>query len=218
MKISAFTKTYEKKVVLHFPDFELGKGKITAVIGSNGSGKSTLAKVLAGIEPSDQKNHPMSNGSVGYLPQKSYGFHMSVQANLMLNKQDKELASRRMDALKINDLAKKRADRLSGGETARMALARLLMGTYDLLILDEPTAAMDRESTLLAEELIKEYVKETGCAVLLITHSLQQARRIADEAIYLHAGELLEAGTVDQILYHPSRPETVQFLEFYGFV
>ena len=158
MKISAFTKTYEKKVVLHFPDFELVKGKITAVIGSNGSGKSTLAKVLAGIEPSDQKNHPLADGSVGYLPQKSYGFHMSVYANLMLNKHDKELASRRMDALKINDLAKKRADRLSGGETARMALARLLMGTYDLLILDEPTAAMDRESTLLAEELIKEDV------------------------------------------------------------
>lgn len=217
MKISAFTKTYGSKIALKFPDYELSKGKIVAVIGGNGSGKSTLAKVLAGTEPSDRKSRPLTQVSIGYLPQKSYGFHMSVKANLLLNGRNEELAVRRMNALKISDLAKKRADKLSGGETARMSLARLLMGTYDLIILDEPTAAMDRESTLLAEQLIKEYVQETGCAVLLVTHSLQQARRMADEAIYLHAGELLESGSSDKVLYHPSCPETVQFLEFYGF-
>ena len=217
MKIAAFTKTYGKKMVLRFPACELPQGRIVAVIGANGSGKSTLAKVLSGIEPSDQRVRPLMGVSLGYLPQKSYGFHMSLRANLLLNGGDKALAARRMDALKIRDLEKARADRLSGGETARMALARLLMRPYDLVILDEPTAAMDRESTLLAEQLVQDYVGETGCTVLLVTHSLQQARRMAQEVLFLYNGTLVERGPIAQVLHHPEREETRQFLEFYGF-
>ena len=217
MKIGAFTKTYGKRTVLRFPDFQLPEGGIVAVIGANGSGKSTLAKVLAGIEPSDQRVRPLPGVSIGYLPQKSYGFHMSLRANLLLNGGDKALAARRMEVLKIGDLAKARADRLSGGETARMALARLLMGRYDLIVLDEPTAAMDRESTLLAEKLLQDYVQETGCTVLLATHSLQQARRVAREVIFLCGGALAESGPLSKVLYHPDRLETRQFLDFYGF-
>ena len=98
-----------------------------------------------------------------------------------------------------------------------MALARLLMRAYDLVILDEPTAAMDRESTLLAEKLVREYVQETNCALLLVTHSLQQARRIADEVLFLSGGALMEKGPVQKILFDPDQPQTRQFLEFYGF-
>ena len=105
---------------------------------------------------------------------------------------------------------------LSGGETARMALVRLMMRSYDLVILDEPTAAMDMETTLLSEKLIAAYVRETGCALILVTHSLQQARRIADEVWYFHKGALLETGTKEQVLDTPERAETKQFLEFYG--
>jgi ABC-type Mn2+/Zn2+ transport system ATPase subunit len=217
MKIAAFTKTYGKKTVLRFPTCDLPQGRIVAVIGANGSGKSTLARVLSGIEPSDQRVRPLMGVSLGYLPQKSYGFHMSLRANLLLNGSDKALAARRMDALKIRDLEKARADRLSGGETARMALARLLMRPYDLVILDEPTAAMDRESTLLAEQLVQDYVGETGCTVLLVTHSLQQARRMAQEVLFLYNGTLVERGPIAQVLHHPEREETRQFLEFYGF-
>ena len=121
-----------------------------------------------------------------------------------------------MDALQLGHLADKRADRLSGGETARMALARLMMKSFDLIILDEPTAAMDMETTFLSEKLMLDYVRETGCTMILVTHSLQQARRMADEVLYFHQGQLLEAGPKKVLLYHPSRPETMQFLEFYG--
>ena len=68
---------------------------------------------------------------------------------------------------------------VSSGETAKMALARLLMRDYELLILDEPTAAMDVESALAAEALLSDYCRDTGAGILLVTHSLQQARRIA---------------------------------------
>ena len=217
MKLEAFSKTYGNSTVLRFPGYSIEPGRVCAVIGANGSGKSTLAKVIAGVERPDGKHRLSSIGQIGYLPQKCYAFRMRLIKNLLLNGKDRSRANRLMDALQISHLANKRANRLSGGETMRMALARLLMNSYDLVILDEPTAAMDMESTSLAESLIRDYVKETGCALLLVTHSLQQARRIADEAIYLDRGELIESGPVSKILYCPEKDQTRRFLTFYGF-
>ena len=217
MKISHFTKTYGSRRVLDVPELELKKGGIYAVIGANGSGKSTMAKILAGILPSDSGEAPIEkNVSVGYMPQKSYAFRMSAEKNILLRGGDEKRAKELMGRLGIQSLAKNRADRLSGGETARMALARLMMGSYDLVILDEPTAAMDMESTALSEELIRDYRTETGCTLLLVTHSLRQARRLGDEAIFLHGGEIWEQGPVEKVLFSPEREETAKFLDFYG--
>lgn len=216
MKIEAFEKTYDGVKVLDFPGMELEKGKIYAVIGANGSGKSTFAKILAQILPGDKIGKFTGTATVGYMPQKNYAFRMTVKKNILLNGADASHATALMEALQLQHLENKRADRLSGGETARMALARLMMGIYDLVILDEPTAAMDMETTLLAEKLITSYVKETGCALILVTHSIQQARRIADEVLYFHKGSLLETGSKEQILNAPAQEETKRFLEFYG--
>lgn len=232
MNISAFSKTYDKRRVLDFPGMELQPGKIYGIIGSNGSGKSTFAKILAGILNADPKKSPGSGLanliglssenpfsdriSVGYMPQKNYAFRMSTKSNILLGNQDVHKADRLIKSLQLEALADKRADRLSGGETARMALARLMMKKFDLLILDEPTAAMDMETTFLAETLIMDYTKENNTTLLLVTHSLQQARRMADEVLFFHKGQLLEAGPKETLLYHPCKPETRQFLEFYG--
>ena len=216
MKIAPFSKTYEGRTVLDFPGLELEPGRIYAVIGANGSGKSTLAKVLAGVIGPDRRGKLLSGGTVGYMPQKNYAFRMSLKSNLLLNGSDEAWAQKLMEALRLSPLARKRADKLSGGETARMALARLMMKGYELVLLDEPTAAMDMESTLLSEKLIEGYVKETGCALILVTHSLQQARRIADNIWYFHAGALLEHGPAETVLNAPKFRETRQFLDFYG--
>lgn len=216
MNIAAFSKTYEGRKVLDFPGMELQPGKIYAVIGANGSGKSTFAKILSGILPADKKGKHVSGGTVGYMPQKNYAYRMTTRKNILLNGKDEARANRLMDAIQLRELENKRADKLSGGETARMALVRLMMKSYDLVLLDEPTAAMDMETTLLSEKLIVEYVRETGCALILVTHSLQQARRIADEVWYFHKGLLLETGSKEQVLNSPERAETKQFLEFYG--
>ena len=235
MNISSFSKTYNGQTVLTVPELTLMPGRIYSIIGSNGSGKSTFAKILAGVLKADGRIHPiirvMSDAdtesdtlpvfsktitSVVYMPQKNYGFRMSTRKNILLGNPDSSRADRLMDALQLGHLADKRADRLSGGETARMALARLMMKSFDLIILDEPTAAMDMETTFLSEKLMLDYVRETGCTMILVTHSLQQARRMADEVLYFHQGQLLEAGPKKVLLYHPSRPETMQFLEFYG--
>ena len=75
---------------------------------------------------------------------------------------------------------------------------------------------MDMESTLAAEELIRETCHETGCAVLLITHSISQARRIADRVLVLQQGELIEQGECQAVLSAPGKEETRRFLDFYG--
>ena len=216
MKTTALTKTYAGRAVLSLPELELPQGCITAVIGPNGSGKSTLAKILAGIERTDEKRPILPGVSVGYLPQKSFPFRMSTEKNILQNGNDPERARALMKELGIGSLAGQSAKKLSGGETARMALCRILMRPYELLILDEPTAAMDMESTLAAEGLIRKYCAETGCAVLLITHSIGQARRLSDQLLFLQGGKLIERGQTAQLLSAPRCEETKRFLEFYG--
>ncbi|MBR6800170.1 MAG: ABC transporter ATP-binding protein [Eubacteriaceae bacterium] len=216
IKIPPLKKTYSSRTVLDFPGTDLEKGRIYAVIGSNGSGKSTFAKILSGMIKDDDKQKLFKDIAVGYMPQRNYSFRMSVVRNILLGGKDPSLANELMERLKISHLKDKRAKSLSGGETARMALARLMMGKYDIVILDEPTSAMDMESSLLTEELIKEYVKNTNCALILITHSLQQAKRIADDVLFFHKGSLLEYGSAEKVLYEPENAETKKFLEFYG--
>ena len=201
MKLMPFSKTYDGVTVLDFPGLELEPGKIYGVIGANGSGKSTFAKILAGVLDADGREQRSNAPSIGYMPQKNYAFRMSVAANLLLNGSDKARAEELLDALQLRHLEAKRADRLSGGETARMALARLMMNRYALVILDEPTAAMDMETTVLAEKRMADYVRETGCALILVTHSLQQARRLADEVLFFHEGRLLESGAKEELLH-----------------
>lgn len=215
MNLQPFSKTYDGRRVLDFPGLTLESGKLYAVIGANGSGKSTFVRILAGVLPGDRRGG-RPDASVGYMPQKNFAFRLSARANLLLNGKDAQRADRLLEAFQLSALANKRADRLSGGETARMALARLMMGRYDLVLLDEPTAPMDMETTAIAEQQIAAYVRETGCTLLLVTHSLQQARRLADGVLYFHKGELLEFGPAEQVLNHPKQAETAQFLHFFG--
>lgn len=213
MKIKPLSKTYGERRVLSTPEFELRPGSICALIGANGSGKSTLAKILAGVISADGGASAFEKTpDMAYMPQKSFAFRMSVEKNLRLGGGDAAMAEK----LGLAHLAKKSAKSLSGGELARLALGRVLAGEHELLILDEPSASMDMESTLLAEELIRSYAAEHNAAVLLVTHSLAQARRMADEAMFLKDGLLIERGPAERILKKPEKEETKRFLEFYG--
>ncbi len=221
MRLLPFTKTYQGKTVLDFPGMELPAGQVCAVIGANGGGKSTLAKIVSGALPPDGGGAVLDGPCrVGYMPQHSYPFRMTVRRNLLLNADGGADSRRRaeelLERLEIGHLADRQAHRLSGGETARMALARLLMRDYGLLVLDEPTAAMDIQSTALAEELVTQYRARTGCAVLWVTHSLGQARRVADSALFLYRGQAAEQGPAAKLLTDPETAQLRQFLEFYG--
>ena len=190
MKTNAIRKTYKGRLVLDMPSLGLEGGKVYSVVGANGSGKSTFAKILAGITDADEGEGALTD--VGYMAQKSYAFNMSLEKNILINGEDKERCKKLMEALNISHLASNKAKTLSGGETAKMALARIMMKDYKVLILDEPTAAMDRESVSFAEELIKEYCKETQCVTILITHSLEQAKRMSGEIIEIDYGKIVK--------------------------
>lgn len=220
--VSPFTKSYHARTVLNFPAFSFEPSHIYAVIGSNGSGKSTFARVLAGIEKADSATRPLSSSvNIGYLPQKPYAFHMTLRKNILLNKEknssgNETRAEELIRAFELTALAEKNGSSLSGGETARMALARLMMKEYSLLILDEPTAAIDMNNTLRAEQVIREYTHRTKAAVLLITHSLKQALRLSDTVLYLENGNLIEQGGTASVLNEPSTVELRRFLDFYS--
>lgn len=221
--INSFAKTYQQKKVLDFPGYSFGPGKIHAIIGANGSGKTTFARIVTGTLRADNHTLPYSDriSSIGYLPQKPYAFCMSLYKNLILNSsgdksKDIEKAEELMTGLNLESLRNKNANILSGGEKAKMALARLLMKEYPLMILDEPTASMDINSTLCAESLIRNYCDSLNASVILITHSIRQAHRIADEVLFFKEGQLLEYGPAGDMLSHPREAATREFLEFYG--
>ncbi len=216
MKINAISKTYESRRVLSLPSFELRPGEICALIGANGSGKSSLAKIVAGVLSADSGVKPLdAKTDIGYMPQKSYAFRMNTLRNLRMGGGSESDALAMLEKLGIAHLAKSPAKKLSGGETARMALGRVLMDRHELVILDEPTASMDMESTALSEALIVDYCRATGAAVLWVTHSLAQARRVADKAMFLRRGEMVEFGSAEKVLNTPEREETREFLKFY---
>lgn len=203
----------------------LESGKTYAVVGANGSGKSTFAKAVAGIIPSDQKLRILTQKEegqkirIGYLPQKPYAFRMSVKRNLLLNRGKQKDARKKgemyIKKMGLEQVARSNAKNLSGGENAKMALARLLIQDYDILILDEPTAAMDIHSARCTEEILKQYQQDTGCCMIVVTHSLKQADRMVDMVCFFKEGSMIEYGKADQVLHQPQKQETRDFLDFY---
>lgn len=215
MNLPPITKTYGGRRVLDLPALELADGAIHAVIGANGSGKSTLARILAGVIKPDQGSFPCV-GQTGYMPQRSYSFRMSVVRNLQLTGAGRDRAMAQLETFGLAGLARQNAKGLSGGETARLALARVLMEEHPLLILDEPTAAMDVAAAIRSEEILLEYQARTRCTVVLVTHSMTQARRMAGQVLFLKDGHLAEQGETGQVLSHPRCADTRAFLDFYA--
>ena len=217
MRTNAFSKTYGNRTVLRVGPVELEPGRIHVLVGANGSGKSTFARILAGIETADNREKPfVGDVRTGYLPQKPYAFRMSLERNLRIASGEPEREEELIRLLKLEPVRRTAANRLSGGETARMALARSLMKPCDLLILDEPSASMDMESTILSEESILAYREKTGAAILLITHSLRQAGRMGENLLFFREGELRESGPCAECLTHPKTEDLRRFLDFYG--
>lgn len=216
MNTPAMQKTYRGRTVLDVPALTLEPGRVYAVIGGNGSGKTTLCRLLCGALDADAGRVRLPV-TVGYLPQKSCTFALTVRRNLLLTADDAPRAEALLSELGLASLQNSAAHRLSGGETARMALARVLMRDVQLLLLDEPTAAMDTESTLAAERLVAAYVRRTRACVLLVTHSPAQAERLAGETLFLDKGLLVERGATLELLRQPGDARTQRFLAFNGY-
>lgn len=212
---------FSGRVVLEIPVLQFVPGRRYGLIGENGSGKTTLIRMLAGTsKPNCGTIKGLEGKAVGYLPQSPYAFSFSVLENVTLalegHSDAEALAQNALIAVGMESLVKARGDRLSGGEAQRMALARVLVREYDVLLLDEPTSSTDVRSMDLIELTLKEYVQKTQCTLIFSTHSPAQALRLGDEVLYLEKGKLVEQGDAEALFKSPKDERTRAFLRHWS--
>lgn len=222
LTVNKVKKYAGKRCIVDVPNLTIVKNERVALIGANGSGKTTLLRILAGTVEADEGKVTIESPGISpyYMPQISFGFAMSVLNNLKtslpkgMSKEEKQKAI--SDTLKLLDLealAKKRGSRLSGGETQRMALARLLITPKKLLLLDEPSSAADIKGIDLIETALLKFCKTNGTTLVMATHSPKQALNIATRVVLLQGGEIAESGAPEELLKNPQTEWGKQFME-----
>ncbi len=195
IEIKNLKKQYGERTVLDIPYLKIKKGERVILTGHNGSGKSTLLKILGGII-SDFEGQVNITGEVYYMPQQCVPFNKSVRKNIIYslkkNENKNEICDEILEKLNLKALENKNAKTLSGGECQRLCLGRVIANKGEILILDEPASAADSESTRLIEKVIENYQKETGCTLIITTHSKSQAERLKGRPIELLDGKQVE--------------------------
>jgi ABC-type sulfate/molybdate transport systems ATPase subunit len=220
--IKSVKKYAKERPILNIEQLTVEDGERVVIIGANGSGKTTLLRIMAGVLPPDEGNIEYSGACKlpYYMPQHSFGFSMSVQNNLLtampktMSKAEKQTAANDiLQAFDLEPLAKKRGSRLSGGETQRMALARLLITPKSLLILDEPASAADIGGIDLIESVLLDFCGKHNTTLIMATHSPKQALNISTKVILLQNGEITESGSPDELLKNPQTEFGKRFIE-----
>ena len=229
-------KRYGANTVLERVSLSVEAGDIIAIIGRSGSGKSTLLRCINGLEPiqagrivfdGETVNDPATNlrklrQRVGIVFQSYNLFpHLSVAANITLAPRvvkgmdrdaSRELASRALARVGLLDKIDAYPDQLSGGQQQRVAIARSLAMQPQLMLFDEITSALDPE---LTGEVLKvlEQVARDGMTMLLVTHEIGFARRVAMRLVFMDKGRIAEQGPVGDVLAKPRTPELAAFLD-----
>jgi len=178
-------------VILASIDLAIAPGEIVTIIGPNGSGKSTLVRALIGLEPATTGRVERSPGlRIGYVPQRlkvEAGLPMTVRRFLSLpNRVSDAAASGALSQTGVAGLEQRQLARLSGGQFQRVLLARALLSAPQILILDEPTQGLDQPGIAAFYRLLAELRRETGVAVLLVSHDLHVVMGASDRVICLN--------------------------------
>jgi iron complex transport system ATP-binding protein len=210
------------KLVLQDFTFSASQGSVHALCGPNGAGKSTALKALAGLLPSDGAievlGRPLAQWSrreraqrLAYVPQQSL-----LQSGIAVREvvaqgryahdpawpgryQRQPAVERALAATDVHELAERRWNQLSGGEQRRVLLARALATEAPIILLDEPTAALDVAHALRFLDLLHSLTRDGRCIVVVL-HDLEQVRRYADHALVLHHGRTLASGLTSQVI------------------
>ena len=208
-------------------DAVLRPGLVTAVVGHNGAGKSTLAQVIAGTLRVDSGTviigERVVDDAATFVPARRRGVamvsqapriftHMSVAANVAFplrvrgvgRAEARAAALEQLRAVGIADLAHKRASDLSGGQAARVAIARALVFHPEVLILDEPTAALDVEATAQVSAVLRERLSGAGITTLLVSHDIAEVLSLASHMIVMGEGRIVEEGEPARVLASPA--------------
>ena len=234
VEVEAVRKRFGAVSVLEGVSFQVRRGSVVAIIGRSGSGKSTALRCINRLETIDEGGirvcgHDVTSPKldvnrlhrdVGIVFQSYNLFpHLTAEENVMLaprlvlklpRAQQRELAGRVLSQVGLADKAQSYPSQLSGGQQQRVAIARSLAMTPQLMLFDEITSALDPE---LTGEVLKviEGLARNGMSMILITHEMAFARKVADHLIFMHRGKVWEEGPA-AVLDAPNTEELRQFL------
>lgn len=206
LHIRNLKKEYHKKVVVDIADMHIKSGEILGLTGPNGSGKTTFMRILAGLENADDGDIKYDLSALNketfkrmtYVSPNPYLMDTTVFNNiaypLKIRKYNNTEIQRRvnlvLDEFGIQELKEKSAKELSSGEGQRVALARALVFEPDLILLDEPTANIDKETVPVIERVLLKHNKESGMTIIIATHDVNQPLRLCKKIIKFESGIL----------------------------
>jgi putative ABC transport system ATP-binding protein len=196
-------------------DCWIPRGAVTALLGPSGAGKTLLLRLLNRFEEPDQGQILLDGvplpefdvlalrRRVGLVGQRPVALTATVADEVRVGRSDLD-QSELMELLRVvrlTDLDLQRSTAgLSGGELQRLSLARALAVEPEVLLLDEPTSALDAEAAAAVDEIIGSLV-DRGCAVVVVSHDLNRVRRLADHAVVLRAGRVVQQGSPESLAY-----------------
>jgi ABC-2 type transport system ATP-binding protein len=205
LSASGLTKRYGERVALREVSFSAAPGELVAVIGPNGAGKTTLLSILAGIQRPDAGEVTRPPREIGWVPQQPAVYSkLSVAENLRLFARLEKVAdpsaavTRMLDQTGLAERADDELGKLSGGNRQRVNIAIGLLAEPPVLLLDEPSSSLDPRQRARLWEFVGGQAAH-GTAVIFSTHDVQEAERYADRVLVLADGELLFAGTAQEL-------------------
>ncbi|PWR02264.1 ABC transporter ATP-binding protein [Meridianimarinicoccus roseus] len=223
LSVRDLTLRFGETTVLDGLNFDLGSAGCTMIMGPNGSGKSLLLKLLHGlmaptsghIDWGGQDPQAVTKRQA-LVFQKPVLLRRSVAANIdfVLKTRGKDRGRRDalLDHVGLAHKADQPARLLSGGEAQRLALARALATDPEVLFLDEPTASLDPASVLAIETIVRD-ARNRGMRICFVTHDMGQARRMADDVLFLHGGRIAEHTAARDFFCEPQSASAQNYMD-----
>lgn len=235
IKLENVHKSFGKNEVLKGINLHIKQGQVVVIIGPSGSGKSTVLRtmnyleeptsgkvIVDGMDLSDKKKLNDVRAEVGMVFQNFNLFpHMTVMENLTLAQtkvrktsmeEAKKIGQALLDRVGLADKANAYPDSLSGGQKQRVAIARALAMKPKVMLFDEPTSALDPEMVSEVLDVMKS-LAEDGMTMVIVTHEMGFAKKVADRVLFVDGGLILEDNTPERVFDAPTNERTKSFLD-----
>ena len=239
LTLTGIRKSFGSNEILKGIDLTVSKGQVVGILGSSGSGKTTLLRCINSLETPDSGVVRINGTQVDYSERYSQNDILQLRRktamvfqnyNLFKNKtaidnitaglihvqrkskaEAQQIARHALVQVGLADLADRYPIQLSGGQQQRVSIARALALNPEVILFDEPTSALDPELVGDVNRTITQ-VAETGVTMVIVTHEIRFAHHVADRIVFVDQGRILEQGTPEQVIDHPTAPRIKEFL------